>query len=165
MAKEIRIYRKTLAADTFGTLAATEKISLNANGNDNKIANMWSTFIHHGSPRGIAEHPNPNQNLSENQDTGLEEIVYEIDFVLSRADLVGNQFMVNLVSFKDGSQENVGELPFGRFSIEIDRNPNLNLISGNTLGLKVRDITFDMDEETANETTGRITLVEARAAV
>jgi hypothetical protein len=161
---QIRIYRKTLAADTFGGLAVGEKITLNAGTKDVENADMWSTFIHHGSPRGIAEHPNPNQNLSENQDTGLEEIVYEIDYAISRADLVGNQFMINLISFKDGIQENVGELPFGRFSIEIDRSPLLNLVSGNTIGLKVRDITFDMDEETPNLTTGTITLVEARQA-
>jgi len=164
-ARPIRIYRKSLASDTFGSLPGTDKIEFNANGNDESIANIWSTFIHHGSPRGIAEHPNPNQNLSENQDTGLEEIVYEIDYALSRADLIGNQFMINLVSFKEESQENVAELPNGRFAIEIDRNPNLNKISGNTIGLKIRDITFDMDEDTPNLTTGTITLIEARDAV
>jgi len=72
--------------------------------------------------------------LSENQDTGLDEIVYEIDYCLSRADLVGNQFMINLIAFKNESQENIAELPFGRYSIEIDRSPLLNLISGNAQG-------------------------------
>ena len=160
----IRIYRKSLASDTFASLGVGEKISLNANGKDNEIANMWSTFIKYGSPRGIAEHPNPNQNLSENQDTGLDEIVYEVDFVISRSALIGNQFMLNLVSFRDGEQENVAELPNGVFSIEIDRNPHLNLISSQIIGLKIRDIVFNMDEETGNETSGTITLIEARAA-
>lgn len=160
----IRIYRKSVAADTFASLGVGEKIALNANGKDNNIANMWSTLSKYGSPRGIAEHPNPNQNLSENQDTGLDEIVYEVDFVISRADLVGNQFMINLVSFRDGPQENVTDLPNGLFSIELDRNPHLNLISDAIKGLKIRDIVFNMDEETTNETSGTITLIEARAA-
>lgn len=162
---QIRIYRKTNAADTFGSLGPTEKITLNAGTKDVENADMWSTFLHLGSPRGIAEHPNPNQNLSENQDTGLDEIVYEVDYALSRSDLVGNQFMINLISFKDGPQESVGELPFGLFSIEIDRSPLLNLISGNSQGLKVRDITFDLDEDIPNLTTGTITLVQALEAV
>ena len=162
---EIRIYRKTNAADTFAGLGVGEKITLNANGKTNNIANMWSTGWHYGSPRGIAEHPNPNQNLSENQDTGLDEIVYEIDFSISRPDLVGNQFLLNLVTWKDEEQENVGQLPFGRFSIEIDKAPLLNLVSDQTKGLKIRDIPYDFDEETQNELTGTIILVEAREAV
>ena len=162
---EIRLYRKSLASDTFGSLPTADKLTFNAGTKDVENADLWTTYLHHGSPRGIAEHPNPNQNLSENQDTGLDEIVYEIDYACSRADLIGNQFMINLVSFKEGSQENVAELPNGRFSLEIDRNPNLNKISGNTIGLKIRDITFDMDEETPNLTTGTITLIESRDAV
>ena len=73
--------------------------------------------------------------------------------------------MINLVDFKEGSQESVTELPNGRFAIEIDRNPHLNKVSNATVGLKVRDITFDMDEETPNLTTGTITLIESRDAV
>ncbi len=161
---QIRIYRKNVASDTFASLPVGDKIALNANGTDNTIANMWSTFLKYGSPRGIAEHPNPNQNLSENQDTGLDEIVYEVDFTISRADLIGNQFMLNLVSFRDGPQENVTDLPNGLFSIEIDRNPLLNLISSAIIGLKIRDIIFNLDEETTNETSGTIILIEARAA-
>jgi len=161
----LRIYRKTLASDTFGSLGATEKVEMNANARDPEIANLWSTFIHYGAPRGIAEHPNPTQDLSETQDTGLDETVYEIDFALARADLIGNQFMINLISFNEGGQENLAELPFGRFSIEIDRNPNLNYISGNTQGLKIRDIAIDMDEEDANLITGTITLIKAKEAV
>ena len=161
----IRIYRKTNAADTFVGLPSTEKIAFNVNGTDVEVQNAFTTGLRYGSPRGIAEHPNPNQNLSENQDTGLDEIVYEVDFTISRADLVSNEFMNNLVLWRDGPQESVTQLPFGVFAIEIDRAPALNLISDQTKGLKIRDIIFNLEEETKNETSGTIILVEGRQAV
>lgn len=161
----IRIYRKLVPADTFGILGTTEKIELNVNGTDVKIANMWSTKWKKGAPRGIAEHANPNQELSEQQDTGKDEEVYTIDFVIARADLVGNQFLVNL-EFWNGdidSQENL-DMPFGRFSIEFQAVALLDLVSDATKGLEIRSIDFDKDEEVQNKLSGTIVLSKGKQA-
>lgn len=162
-ARKLRIYRKTLVADTFAGLAATEKIEFNANGQDNTIVNAWTKHIHHGAPRALAQHPNPNEELSEQQDTGKDEEVYEIDFVISKADDVSNSFIVNLLDFNANDQE-LPVLPFGRFSIEIDRAPGFNRVSNATDGLEIADLFFDMDEDTPNELTGTIILSRGKAA-
>ncbi len=149
--KPVRIYRKTLAADTFGGLAATEKIILNGNGTDNTVENGWTTQVTKGAPRAIAGHPNPNENLGEQQDTGLDEDVYTVIGSISRADLVANSFIVNLETWNAEAQELNVELPFGRFSIEIDRAPGLNKISDQTDGLEIRSLDWDIKADTPNE--------------
>ena len=149
--KPVRIYRKTLAADTFASLGATEKIILNGNGTDNTVANGWTTLTQKGAPRAIAGHPNPNENLGEQQDTGLDEDVYTIIGSISRADLVANSFMDNLETWNAEAQELPVELPFGRFSIEIDRAPRLNKISDQTDGLEIRSLDWELNAEVANE--------------
>ena len=161
----IRIYRKASPSDTFASLGTTEKIELNVNGTDNKVANMWSTHWHRGSPRALAEHPNPNEQLGEQQDTGLDEKVYEIDFAISRADLVTNQFLINLELWneEDGGQESL-TMPFGRFSIELEEAPGLQLISDATKGLEMRSIDYDKDEETQNLLRGTLILSQGKQA-
>jgi len=161
----IKIYRKLVPADTFATLGVTEKIELNVNATDVKIANMWSTKWKKGAPRGIAEHANPNQELSEQQDTGKDEEVWTIDFAIARADLVGNQFLVNLEAWNGDidSQENLN-MPFGRFSVEFVGVPLLNLISDATKGLEIRSIDYDKDEEVQNKLNGVIVLSKGKQA-
>ena len=150
-ARKLRIYRKTLAADTFAGLAATEKLEFNATGTDNKIANGWTKGVHKGTPRAIAQHPNPNENLGEQQDTGLDEDVYTVEGSISRPDLVGNAFINNLETWNNEAQELQIQLPFGRFSIEIDKAPGLNKISGQTDGLEIRSLDWDLDGDVQNE--------------
>lgn len=152
-ARKLRIYRKTLAADTFAGLGATEKLEFNASGTDNKVANGWTTGIHKGTPRAIAQHPNPNENLGEQQDTGLDEDVYTIEGSISRPDLVANPFIDNLETWNEGAQENQIQLPFGRFSIELDKAPRLNKISSQVDGLEIRSLDWDLDGDIANEIT------------
>lgn len=161
----IRIYRKLVPSDTFASLGTTEKITLNINGSDVKIANMWSTKWKKGAPRGLAEHANPNQDLSEQQDTGKDEEVYTIDFAIARADLVGNQFLVNLELWNGdiNSQENL-EMPFGRFSIEFQAAALLDTISDATKGLEIRSIDYDKDEEIQNKLSGVIVLSKGKQA-
>lgn len=165
--KYIRIYRKTLPTDTFATLAVIEKIELNVNGTDNKISNMWSAGYQKGASRALAEHPNPNQNLSEQQDTGKDEDVFTIPFIISRADLVGNQFLVNLELWDNedvGGQENL-ELPFGRFSIEFQDNAHFDFISSATQGLIMRSLDYSKDPETQNQLIGTLVLSKGKIAV
>jgi len=160
----IRIYRKAIVADTFAGLGVTEKIELNVNGTNNTVANMWSKKYTKGAPRGIAEHANPNQELSEQQDTGKDEEVYTIDFAISRADLVGNQFLLNLETWNgDAGQENL-VLPFGRFSIEFENIPLFDLISNGTQGLEIRSLDYTKEEETQNLLEGVIVLSRGKAA-
>ncbi len=149
--RKVRIYRKLVPADTFGLLAATEKLEFNAS-RDNTLANGWTTRIGPITKgRGIADNPDPNGPLGENQDTGTDEDTIQIEGTVSRADLVGNAFKVNINSFRDDGQEN-NDLPMGRFSIEIDRDPGENVIATATIGLKVSSLIWDMDEEVPNET-------------
>jgi len=159
-AKPVRIYRKTLAADTFTSLADSEKIILNGNKTDNTIENGWTTQVSKGASRAIAAHPNPNENLGEQQDTGLDEDVYTIIGSISRADLAVNSFINNLETWNEEAQEFDVELPFGRFSIEIDRAPGLNKIADATDGLEIRSLDWDMKAEEQNETV--FTLVLSR---
>lgn len=165
--KYIRIYRKLVPADTFASLGVVDKIILNDNGTDNVTANMYSAGYQKGASRALAEHPNPNQNLSEQQDTGKDEDVFTIPFVISRADLVGNQFLVNLESWDnedDGGQENL-ELPFGRFSIEFQDNAHFDFIADATRGLIMRSLNYSKDPETQNQLTGTLVLSKGRIAV
>lgn len=149
--RRVRIYRKTVPADTFATLASTEKLEFNAS-KDNTVANGWTTKIGPITKgRGIADNPNPNNPLGENQDTGEDEYVVQIEGSISRADDVTNAFKINLNSFESGEQENLA-LPMGVFSIEIDRDPHENLISDVTKGLKVRTLQWTEDEDTPNKT-------------
>jgi len=151
-AKKLRIYRKTLATDTFASLATTEKLEFNANGTDTSVANGFTTNIRKGLPRSIATHSNPNENLGEQQDSGLDEDVYTIHATISRPDLAANVFMNNLVEWQEiGEQESAVEQPFGRFSIEIDRAPALNKISSQSDGLEIRSIDLTLPAEAANE--------------
>lgn len=159
MTKPVRIYRKTLLTDTFATLAATEKLTFNAT-KDETIANGWTSKTFKGTPRAIAGHPNPNENLGEQQDTGLDEDVYTIQGAVSRADLVVNVFMDNLVDWNEGEQETPIEFPFGRFSIEIDRAPALNKIASQVDGLEIRSLDWELDAEVPNQSL--FTLVMSR---
>ena len=149
-ARQIRIGRKTLVGDTFASLGVTEKIAINALGQDNSIANMWSRNIHTGTPTAVAEHPNPNENLAEQQDTGLDEDVYRIEGVISRADLIGNQFLINLETWNNEGKD-LPALPFGRFFIELDRAPLKNKDANATDGLIFRLFDVDMDEDIPNQ--------------
>jgi len=165
--KYIRIYRKLTPADTYASLAVAEKITLNVNGTDNTISNMFSAGYQKGASRALAEHPNPNENLSEQQDTGKDEDVFTIPFVISRSDLVGNQFLVNLESWDNedvGGQENL-ELPFGRFSIEFQDNAHFDFIAGATQGLIMRSLDYSKDPETQNQLTGTLILSKGKIAV
>lgn len=151
-AKKLRIYRKTLASDTFGSLGSTEKLEFNANGTTTDVANGFTTNIRKGIPRSIATHGNPNENLGEQQDTGLDEDVYTIHITITRPDLAANVFMNNLVEWQEtGEQESAIQQPFGRFSIEIDRAPALNKISSQSDGLEIRSIDFILPAEAPNE--------------
>lgn len=165
--KYIRIYRKLVTGDTFASLGATEKIELNVNGTDNNIANMWSKGYQKGASHGLAEHPNPNQNLSEQQDTGKDEDVFTIPFSISRSDLVGNQFLINLESWDNedvNGQESL-PLPFGRFSIEFEDNPHFDFISSELQGLEMRSLDYSKDPEVQNELTGILVLSKGKRAV
>ena len=158
--RRVRIYRKLVPADTFASLASTEKLEFNVS-KDNTIANGFTTRIGPITKgRGIASNPDPNGPLGENQDTGTDEDTIQIEGSISRADLVGNAFKVNLNSFRDDGQENTN-LPMGRFSVEIDRDPGENIIASATLGLKVRLLIWDMDEDTPNKTDFILTLEKA----
>lgn len=159
----IRIYRKTAASDTFASLGTTEKIELNVNGTDNTIANMWSTRWFKGATRANAEHGNPNEELSEQQDTGKDEEAYTIEFVISRSDLVGNQFLINLELWNDevGGQESLA-LPFGRFSIDFDDNPHFIELSDATKGLIIKSIDYEKNEEIQNALMGTIVLTKGK---
>jgi len=165
--KYIRIYRKLVPADTFATLGATEKIELNVNGTDNNIANMWSKGYQKGASHGLAEHPNPNENLSEQQDTGKDEDVFTIPFSISRSDLVMNQFLINLESWDDedvDGQENL-DLPFGRFSIEFEDNPHFDYVATAAQGLEMRSLDYTKDPEVQNELSGILVLSKGKQAV
>jgi len=158
--RRVRIYRKLVPADTFGGLTSTEKLEFNLT-SDNTVANGWTKRIGPISKgRAIADNPDPNGPLGENQDTGTEEDTIQVEGSVSRADLVGNAFKVNLNSFRDDGQES-NALPMGRFSIEIDRDPGENVIASATLGLKVRSLIWDMDEDVPNETTFILILEKA----
>ena len=145
---KIRIFRKTLVGDTFSTLGVTEKLEFNTT-RETSVANGFTTRVTTGAPRAIAEHPNPNEELSEQQDTGKDEEVITIYGAVSRAELITNQFMLNLFAWRDGSQEST-TLPFGRFSIENDGNPHMNIDASATTGLEIRDLITDESEETQN---------------
>jgi len=151
-ARQIKIYRKTLVADTFASLAATEKLAFNSLGKDENIANGWTTRVRVGTPRDIAKHDNPNEALSEQQDTGLDESVTEFKGIISRADLVVNVFMDNLINWNE--EETNGQespvLPFGRFAFDIDRAPKLSQQSNATTGMEIRNLTFEFIEDEPN---------------
>lgn len=148
--RKVRLYRKLVPADTFATLASTEKLEFNTS-QDEAVANGWTTKIGPITKgRGIADNPNPNNDLGENQDTGQAELVYQIEGSVSRADDVTNAFKINLNDFEDKDQENVN-LPFGRFSIEFDRDPHENLVSDGTTGLKIRSLQWLEDEDVPNK--------------
>lgn len=149
--REFKIYRKTLPTDTFGSISDSEKLTFNANGTDNSVVNGWTTGFRIGSPRDIAKHDNPNENLSEQQDSGLDENTIEIKGVISRSDIVTNIFMANLVEWQnDGAQESIS-LPFGKFAFELNRSPHLSQTSNATTGLEIRSLTWDILEDTPNQ--------------
>ena len=158
--RKVRIFRKTLVGDTFGSLGATEKLEFNVS-QDEKVSNGWTKHIKIAKGRGIADNPNPNEDLGENQDTGELDLIYRIDGVVSRADDITNQFKANLNAFEQGEQETT-TLPFGKFSIEIDRDPHENISSSATIGLKVKSLTWDEDEETTNMADFVLVLIKSK---
>ena len=149
VAREFRIFRKTLPTDTFGSLGFFDKLTFNGNGQDNTVANGWTTGFRIGTPRDIAKHDNPNENLSEQQDTGLDESVTEIKGIISRSELISNIFMNNLVDWNNEAQEST-VLSFGRFAFDIDRAPKLSQDATATTGMEIRSLTFDILEEDPN---------------
>jgi len=159
--RKVRIFRKTNPGDTFASVASTDKLEFNVS-QDTKIPNGWTKHIKLPKGRGIADNPNPNEELGENQDTGEIDLIYRIDGVVSRADDITNTFKINLNSFESGTQETT-TLPLGVFSIEIDRDPHENIASSATLGLKVRSLEWNMDEETTNMTDFTIVLIKSIA--
>ena len=161
--RRVRIYRKLVPADTFGSLGSTEKLEFNAS-LDNKIANAWTTGHTHPRGRGIAEITNPNQDYAESQDTGLDDQMFEVRGVCSRPDIVSHSFIIGLNAFADGGQEN-NDLPVGIFAVEYDADPNNNLISSATQGLKVEGLEWVFDDEEPNVIHFKITFKIAKAAV
>jgi len=158
--RKVRIYRKLVAGDTFGSLASTEKLEFNTS-KDPENPNGWTTRIGPITKgRGLADNSNPNGPLGEHQDTGTDEYTIQIEGAVSRADDVSNVFKVNLNSYQNDGQEST-DLPFGRISIEIDRDPNENLIASVADGLKVRSLIWDMDEEIPNQTNFILILEKA----
>lgn len=150
-AREFKIYRKTLVSDTFASLASTEKLTFNGNTNISDVANGWTTGFKTGEPRDIAKHDNPNENLSEQQDAGLDENTIEIKGIISRADLITNVFMNNLVNWnedEDGQESTV--LPMGRFAFDLDRAPKLSQQANATTGMEIRSLSFEMLEDEPN---------------
>jgi len=148
--REFKIYRKTLPTDTFGSLPDFDKLTFNGNGTETDVANGWTTGFRIGSPRDIAKHDNPNENLSEQQDSGLDENTIEIKGVIARSDLLINDFMNNLINWQDqGPQESL-VLPFGRFAFELDRAPALSQGSSAIAGLEIRSLSWDILEDTPN---------------
>jgi len=149
-AREFKIFRKTLPTDTFASLGIGDKLTFNANGNDTSVANGWTTGFKIGSPRDIAKHDNPNENLSEQQDSGLDENTIEIKGVIARPDLISNIFINNLVQWQDlGFQESL-VLPFGRFAFDLDRAPVLSQSANSVTGMEIRSLTWELLEEIPN---------------
>jgi len=161
--RRVRIYRKLVPADTFASLASTEKLEFNVS-QDTKIANGWTTGHTIPTGRGIAEITNPNQNFAESQDTGLDDKMFEVRGVCSRPDVVAHAFIIGLNAFLDGDQEN-NNLPNGRFAVEFDADPNNNLISSATQGLKVEGLEWIFEDEEPNVIHWKMTFKIAKAAV
>jgi len=159
MAFTVKIYRKNNPSDTYNTLPTTDKLIFNLT-KDNTVANGFISLIEIPSGRDIAENPNPNQNLSESQDTGLGEITFTITGTISRGDDVSNAWAVNLASFRDGQQES-NTMPFGRFCIEMDRLPAENVIADATKGLKVSSFKWTLDEDVPNADSFVLQLTKA----
>ncbi len=149
-AREFKIFRKTLPTDTFTSLSNSEKLAFNANGTDNKVVNGWTTGFRIGSPRDIAKHDNPNENLAEQQDTGLDENTIEIKGVIARADIVTNIFMANLVEWQNEGAQESNSLPFGKFAFDLNRAPFLSQKSNATTGMEIRSLSWDILEDTPN---------------
>lgn len=149
-ARLFKIYRKTLPTDTFASVPSFDKLTFNANGTDNSVANGWTTGFKFGSPRDIAKHDNPNEDLSEQQDAGLDENTIEIKGIISRADLIANEFMNNLVNWQDESPQESTVLPFGVFAFEIDRAPRLSQGASAINGEEIRSLTWEMLEDVPN---------------
>ena len=156
--RTFKIFRKAAPSDTFGSLASTEKLTFNGNAQSNIVANGWTTGFRIGSARDIAKHDNPNENLAEQQDAGLDEKVYEFKLIISRADLITNIFMNNLVNWDedDNGQESTA-MPFGRFAFDIERAPKLSQGASATTGMEIRSLTFEIIEEDPNLT--EVTLI------
>lgn len=148
--REVKIFRKTLPTDTFGSLTPSEKLTFNGNGTDNEVVNGWTTGIRVGTPRDIAKHDNPNENLGEQQDSGLDESVYEFTGVISRADIVTNIFMANLVEWNDEGPQESTSLPSGQFAFDINRAPHLSQKSDATTGMEIRSLSWIILEEEPN---------------
>ena len=148
--REFKIFRKTLPSDTFGSLADSEKLTFNGNGTNTEVANGFTTKIRIGTPRDIAKHDNPNENLGEQQDSGLDESVYEFSGVIARADLVSNIFMNNLVNWNDEAPQESIALPSGRFAFDIDRAPRLGQGASATTGMEIRSLSWEIIEEEPN---------------
>ena len=149
-ARLFKIYRKTLPTDTFASVGDSEKLTFNENGSDTSVANGWTTGFRVGSPRDIAKHDNPNENLSEQQDAGLDENTIEIKGIISRSDLVSNIFMNNLVQWQDEDSQESISLPFGRFAFDIDRVPRLSQGANAISGEEIRSLTWDILEDVPN---------------
>jgi len=149
-ARLFKIYRKTLPTDTFASVGSSEKLTFNENGTDNSIANGWTTGFRVGSPRDIAKHDNPNENLAEQQDAGLDENTIEIKGVISRSDLVANIFMNNLVNWQNESPQESIPLPFGVFAFDLDRAPRLSQGASAITGMEIRSLSWDLLEDTPN---------------
>lgn len=152
VSREFRIFRKTLPSDTFGSVGSANRLTFNGNGRDNNVANGWTTGFRIGTPRDIAKHDNPNENLSEQQDAGLDESVTEIKGIISRADLISNVFMNNLVDWNESEEgQESTDLPSGRFAFDIDRAPRLSQESNATTGMEIRSLTWEFRENEPNE--------------
>lgn len=149
-ARLFKIYRKTLPTDTFASLADFDKLTFNGNGKETDVANGWTIGFKIGSPRDIAKHDNPNENLSEQQDSGLDENTIEIKGVISRPDLLTNIFMNNLINWQDQGPQEFIALPMGRFAFEIDRVPALSQGANAISGLEIRDLSWEILEDTPN---------------
>lgn len=144
------IYRKTLPTDTFASLTESEKLTFNGNGTESSIANGWTTGFRIGAPRDIAKHDNPNENLSEQQDAGLDENTIEIKGVIARSDVLTNIFMANLVEWQNEGAQESNSLPFGKFAFDLNRAPALSQQANATTGMEIRSLSWDILEEVPN---------------
>lgn len=160
--RKIRIYRKTNPGDTYAGLASTEKLEFNASKTiTTPNGHTIESKIIKG--RDIAENPDPQADLSESQDTGLGETVYQLVGTISRSDDITNSFLVNIENWSNESQES-NAMPFGRFAIELDRAPLLNILANASVGLKFTYVEYLFDEDIPNALQYIIRLTKAKVA-
>ncbi len=141
----IKLYRVNTAGQGIGNLDANEEIDYNISTNVN-VHNGFITQYRIANTTGIGNNQAAEQDLGDHQDLGPVEQLYILTgYVSIRAQVVAVTNLITIMKKWDDEAKTNLNFVHGRFGIDLDDNPNYDIIPVGTGSTQVGLIWKSLD--------------------